>query len=151
MIRLESPAFRHNGRIPSRYTCDGDNVSPPLMIHDVPEGTQSLALIVEDPDVPTRVRSDGMWNHWILYNIQPNVREIEEGKEPPGMPGTGTHGGKEYYGPCPPDREHRYFFKLFALSRILDLNPEPEKDELEKAMEGHIIEKCELTGLYERS
>ncbi len=144
MMNLESPAFRHNGRIPSRYTCDGDNVNPALVIHDVPEGTQSLALIVEDPDVPKHVRSDGMWNHWILYNIEPDIKEIGEAEDPPGVTGAGTHGGSEYYGPCPPDREHRYFFKLFALDKILNHKPGLKKIELDKSMEGHIIEQFEL-------
>ena len=150
MIKLESPAFENNKRIPSKFTCDGDNVNPPLIIKNVPKGTQSLVLIVEDPDVPKHVRSDGMWNHWLLYNIPPDTKEIKEAADPPGSLGKGTHGGSNYYGPCPPDREHRYFFKLFALGKRLELTGWPEKEEIELAMEGHVIEKCELIGLYER-
>lgn len=150
MIKFESPVFENNGKIPSKYTCDGDNVNPPIRIGNVPDGTESLVLIVEDPDVPKSVRQDGMWNHWLLYNIPPDTDEIEEASDPPGLPGTGTHGGSKYYGPCPPDRQHRYFFKLFALDKKLELTGWPEKEDIELAMEGHIIDKCELIGLYER-
>jgi hypothetical protein len=106
---------------------------------------------MEDPDVPKNLRPDGMWDHWIVFNIPPDTREIPEGQEPRGTPGSGTKGNLDYFGPCPPDREHRYFFKLFALDRMLDLKEKAKKSELEKAMEGHILEKAELMGRYERT
>jgi hypothetical protein len=150
-MKLSSSAFEESGRIPSKYTCDGDNLNPPLKFSDVPSGTQSLALIMEDPDVPKNLRPDGMWDHWIVFNIPPGTAEIPEGQEPPGAHGEGTSGNQNYFGPCPPDREHRYFFKLFALDSLLDLKEKATKPELEKAMEGHILEKAELMGRYERT
>jgi len=149
-MQLSSPVFEHNGRIPSRHTCDGDNVNPPLKISKVPSGARSLALIMEDPDVPKHLRADGMWDHWIVFNIPPGTEEIPEGEEPPGIHGKGTAGNLQYYGPCPPDREHRYFFKLFALDAELDLKERAGKKEVEEAMKGHLLEKTELIGLYER-
>ena len=149
-MKLSSSAFAESGKIPSKYTCDGDNINPPLEISDVPSTTKSLALIMEDPDVPRDLRPDGMWDHWIVFNIPPGTAEIPEGQEPPGTHGAGTSGNQNYFGPCPPDREHRYFFRLFALDSELDLQEKATKPELEKAMEGHILEKAELMGRYER-
>jgi len=150
-MKLSSPAFEESGKIPAKYTCDGANINPPLEISDVPSTTKSLALIMEDPDVPKDLRPDGMWDHWVVFNIPPGTAEIPEGQEPPGTHGSGTSGNQNYFGPCPPDREHRYFFKLFALDRELDLHEKATKPELEKAMEGHVLEKTELMGRYERS
>jgi Raf kinase inhibitor-like YbhB/YbcL family protein len=150
-MKLSSSAFEESGKIPSKYTCDGDNINPPLKISDVPSTTKSLALIMEDPDVPKDLRPDGMWDHWVVFNIPPGTPEIPEGQEPPGTHGVGTSGNQNYFGPCPPDREHRYFFKLFALDSELDLQKKATKPELEKAMEGHILEKAELMGRYERN
>jgi hypothetical protein len=150
-MKLSSSAFEESGKIPSKYTCDGDNINPPLKISDVPSATKSLALIMEDPDVPKDLRPDGMWDHWVVFNIPPGTAEVPEGQEPPGMHGAGTSGNQNYFGPCPPDREHRYFFKLFALDSELDLQEKATKAELEKAMDGHILEKAELMGRYERS
>jgi hypothetical protein len=149
-MNLSSPAFQHGGKIPSKHTCDGPNISPPLKIEGVPEGTKSLVLIMDDPDVPKSIRPDGMWDHWVVFNIPPDLKEIPEGKEPPGVPGVGTGGNTTYFGPCPPDREHRYFFKLYALDKTLDLPPKATKAQVEKAMEGHILAKAELMGRYER-
>ena len=145
-----SPAFEHEGKIPSKYTCDGENISPPLTVSDVPPETKSLALIMDDPDVPKHLRSDGMWDHWVVFNIPASMRDIKEGNEPDGIHGIGTGGNMNYFGPCPPDREHRYFFKLYALDTELDLPEKATKQQLEKAMENHIIEKTELMGKYER-
>ena len=145
-----SPAFEHEGKIPSKYTCDGENISPPLTVSDVPPETKSLALIMDDPDVPKHLRSDGMWDHWVVFNIPASMRDIKEGNEPDGIHGIGTGGNMNYFGPCPPDREHRYFFKLYALDTELDLPEKATKQQLEKAMENHIIEKAELMGKYER-
>jgi len=150
-MKLSSAAFEESGKIPAKYTCDGANINPPLEISDVPSTTKSLALIMEDPDVPKDLRPDGMWDHWVVFNIPPGTAEIPEGQEPPGTHGSGTSGNQNYFGPCPPDREHRYFFKLFALDRELDLHEKATKPELEKAMEGHVLEKTELMGRYERS
>jgi len=147
-MRLSSPAFEEGGKIPSKYTCDGENINPPLEISDRPSGAESLALVMEDPDVPTHIRQDGVWDHWIVFNMPPDTKEILEGSEPPGTPGEGTGGNQNYSGPCPPDREHRYFFKLFALDSMLELKEKAKKAELEKAMEGHILEKTQLMGMY---
>ena len=149
-MKLSSPVFEHGGKIPSQYTCNGENINPPLIISEVPSGAESLVLIMEDPDVPKNLRADGMWDHWIVFNIPPDISEIPEGKEPQGMHGQGTGGNLDYMGPCPPDREHRYFFKLFALDGKLDLAKGAGKKEVEKAMEGHVLEKVELMGLYEQ-
>jgi len=149
-MKLSSSAFEEGGRIPSKYTCDSDNINPHLEISDVPSGAKTLALIMEDPDVPKNLRPDGMWDHWIVFNIPPDTSQIPEGKEPRGTHGEGTSGNQDYNGPCPPDREHRYFFKLFALDSTLELKEKATKPELEKAMEGHILEKAELMGTYER-
>lgn len=151
-MKLTSNAFEHGGKIPSKHTCDGENVSPPLSISDVPSGAKSLALIMDDPDVPKSVREDQMWDHWIVFNIPPDLKEIEEGEEPRGgVHGLGTNGNEEYFGPCPPDREHRYFLKLYALDAELDLPPRSSKKQVETAMEGHILERTELMGKYERT
>jgi Raf kinase inhibitor-like YbhB/YbcL family protein len=150
-MKLTSSAFDHGKKIPSKYTCDGENINPPLTLSDVPSGAKSLALIMEDPDVPKNIRKDGMWDHWVVFDMPPDLRKIDEGKEPPGKAGAGTSGEKGYFGPCPPDREHRYFFKLFALDAKLDLPERCSKKGVEKAMERHILEKTELMGKYTRS
>jgi Raf kinase inhibitor-like YbhB/YbcL family protein len=145
-MKLTSPAFTNGGRIPARYTCDADNTNPPLTIDDVPQEAKSLVLIMEDPDAPS-----GIWDHWLVFDIPPNVTEIPESSEPPGVHGTGTSGNESYNGPCPPDREHRYFFKLFALDNAnLALPPRSSKKQVFQAMEGHIIDQAELMGRYER-
>jgi len=149
-MKLTSSVFGHDQKIPSKYTCDGKNTNPPLSISDVPVGTRSLALIMEDPDVPKKLRADGMWDHWVVFNMPPDLKEIQEGKEPEGAAGVGTNGDTGYFGPCPPDREHRYFLKLFALDTMLDLPAKPTKKDVEKAMEDHVLEKTELMGRYER-
>lgn len=120
-MQLTSTAFTNNEAIPSKYTCDGEDVNPPLTIAGMPEGTQSLVLIMDDPDVPVSVREDGVWDHWVVFNIPPDTTEISEGREPRGVHGKGTSGNLKYHGPCPPDCEHRYFFKLYALDVELDL------------------------------
>ena len=149
-MKLASSAFEHEGKIPSKYTCDDANTNPPLTISDVPSGAKSLVLIMDDPDVPKHLREDGMWDHWVVFNISPTLRDIKEGEEPAGTPGVGTSGNLDYFGPCPPDREHRYYFKLYALDTELDLPEKSTKAQVEKAMEGHILEQAELMGRYER-
>ena len=152
-MKLTSSVFQHNGKIPSVYTCDGKNINPPLEIRDVPPEAKSLVLIMDDPDIPDIAKKNfnvEVWDHWVVFNIPPTVQEIGEGKNPPGILGKNTRGSNAYGGPCPPDREHRYFFKLYALDRLLNLKEGATKTEVEKAMEGHILEKRELVGKYER-
>lgn len=149
-MKIESSAFEHNQSIPSKYTCDGENINPPLSFSDVPANTKSLALIMDDPDVPRTIRPDGMWDHWLIWNMPPETTVINENSTLPGVVGKNTGGQFGYQGPCPPDREHRYFFKLYALDAMLNLNPQSTKQDLERAMEGHILEKVELIGLYNR-
>ena len=145
-LKLTSSAFSHNGGIPSEYTCDGSDVSPQLIIDDVPANAKSLALIVDDPDAPV-----GTWDHWVVFNIPPNTKEITKGAEPKGAAGKNSWGRFGYGGPCPPSGTHRYFFKLYALDIMLDLPQGATKKELEKAMDEHIIAKAELIGTYKRS
>lgn len=149
-MKLTSPAFRNNERIPSEYTCDSEDVNPELDISEVPKNAKSLALIMDDPDVPKNIRPDGMWVHWVAFNILPDTRKISKNEEPKGIGGNNSWGRTGYGGPCPPDREHRYFFKLYALDTELSLGDGTSKKELEEAMKGHILEKAELVGRYER-
>jgi Raf kinase inhibitor-like YbhB/YbcL family protein len=141
---VSSPAFENNKLIPSKYTCDGDNVSPPLTIEGVPDETKSLVLIVDDPDCPT-----GTWDHWVVWNIQPTSR-IEENNVP-GTEGVNDFKRHAYGGPCPPWGTHRYFFKVYALDIKLDLSPNSRKKDVEKAMQNRMLAKGELIGLYRRS
>lgn len=149
-MKLTSTVFTQGGSIPSKYTCDGGDVSPPLQFVDVPSEAKSLALIMDDPDVPSSVRPDNMWDHWVVFNIPPSVTEIPEGVEPEGVHGVGTSGNTAYHGPCPPDREHRYFFKLYALDAMLDLPANTSKQDVLTKMQGHIIEETQLVGRYNR-
>ncbi len=149
-MKLTSKAFEHEGMIPSVYTCDGKNISPPLTVSDVPPEAKSLVLLMDDPDVPKKLRKDGMWDHWVVFDMPVDIGEIPEGMEPPGVPGKGTGGNTGYYGPCPPDREHRYFFRLYALDDELDLPEGSDKKTVENALADHVIEKCVLMGRYER-
>lgn len=149
-MKLFSPNFEHNGNIPSKYTCDGLNINPELEIREVPDATKSFALIMEDPDVPKTIRQDGMWDHWLIWNIASTTQKIGEGEKISADYGLTTKGTKDYGGPCPPDKAHRYFFKLFALDTTLALPSGSTKHELEQAMQGHILETAELIGIYER-
>jgi len=142
-MKISSPEFSHNGRIPKRFTCQGEDISPALLIDGTPAETKTLALIVDDPDAPM-----GTWVHWVVFNI-PVVKEIEEATIP-GKQGINDFGRKDYGGPCPPSGTHRYFFKIYALDTELDLEDGISKEELEESMEGHILEKSELIGLYKK-
>jgi Raf kinase inhibitor-like YbhB/YbcL family protein len=149
---LESPAFRDNGRIPEKYTCDGLDTSPPLRWRDQPPGTKSFAIIVEDPDAP-----GGIFTHWIVYNIPADVNQLDEGIEPAGelpggiMQGLNDFGRIGYGGPCPPPgKPHRYVFRIYALDTMLELGPAASKNELLKLMKGHILAEATLTGIYSR-
>ena len=136
--------FGNNSSIPARYTCQGDNVSPSFDIGGMPAGTKTLVLIMDDPDAPM-----GTWDHWVMWNIPPTV-SIDEGSAP-GQQGKNSWGRNDYGGPCPPSGTHRYFFKLYALDTTLDIKMESTKKDVEKAMRGHILDKAELVGLYEKS
>ena len=155
-VTITSPAFSHNGEIPTRHTCDGEDISPALGWSGLPEGTKSIALIVDDPDAPDPAAPKMTWVHWVLYNIPPNATGLAEGVRTQDLP-SGTNEGLNdwkrtgYGGPCPPIGRHRYFHKLYALDVVLpDLGKTTKKD-LERAMEGHILGKAELTGTYQRS
>src|SRR5689334_3285839 len=149
-MKITSTAFENGGKIPSRYTCDDANINPPLEISGVPEAAKSLVLIVDDPDVPEFVRSDRMFIHWVVYDMPPDLKKIPEKHQPQGIPGKNTYDECIYKGPCPPDREHRYFFKLYALDRKLGLPSGATKAQVEKAMAGHILAEAQLMGKYER-
>lgn len=149
-MQLLSSAFKHMGSIPLKYSCDGSGINPELIIKEVPPHAKSLVLIMDDPDVPASVRKDCMWDHWIVFNIPPTTTHIPENSIPQGIICKNTGGGLCYQGPCPPDREHRYFFKLYALDCELDLSEGASKSQVEKAMQGHIIAQTELMGKYKR-
>jgi len=148
-----SSAFAEGGSIPSQYTCDGTQVSPPLTIRGAPQGTKSLALIMEDPDVPKQLNPGGVFVHWVLFNIPPAVTEIIENGTV-GTPGTNSSGKKGYASPCPPAQyepaEHRYIFMLYALDIQLSLAAGATKDELVAAMTGHVLAQGQLMGRYRR-
>lgn len=155
-LEITSPAFSHNEEIPSKYTCDGEDISPALEWSGLPEGTKSIALIVDDPDAPDPAAPKMTWVHWVLYNIPPSATGLPEAVKSQDLP-EGTKEGLNdwkrsgYGGPCPPIGRHRYFHKLYALDIVFpDLGRPPKKD-LEKAMEGHILAKAELVGTYQRS
>ncbi|WP_407473232.1 YbhB/YbcL family Raf kinase inhibitor-like protein [Chlamydia pneumoniae] len=150
-MQLLSPAFAYGAPIPKKYTCQGAGISPPLTFVDVPGAAQSLALIVEDPDVPKEIRSDGLWIHWIVYNLSTTITNLAEGAEIFAVQGLNTSGKPVYEGPCPPDKQHRYFFTLFALDVVLPEEENVTRDQLYEAMEFHIIEQAELVGTYEKS
>lgn len=148
---ITSPVFEENGTLPIAFTCDGEGVNPPLVFGDVPKEAKSLALIVDDPDVPKDLRPDGLFVHWILWNIDPLITGIKENSVPQGaVEGITTRGVAGFVGACPPDREHRYFFKLYALDTRLDLPKAAGKDELEKAMSDHILTTATLMVRYDR-
>jgi Raf kinase inhibitor-like YbhB/YbcL family protein len=145
-LTIKSPAFADNGYIPARFTCDGSDINPPLEIDRVPPEAKSLALIVDDPDAPI-----GMWVHWVVWNIDPATGEIAEDSVPRNaVQGKNDWKRNSYGGPCPPSGVHRYFFKLYALDTRLNLGIGTTKADLEATMEGHILSRAELIGLYKR-
>jgi Raf kinase inhibitor-like YbhB/YbcL family protein len=146
-MKLTSAAFEHKASIPAKYTCDGDNISPELIFSDVPDAAKSLTLIVHDPDAP----KEGGWTHWNIINMDPKTPGIGEGERPNAGLEVNTDFGKPGYGgPCPPSGSHRYYFYLYALDTPLDLEVTATKEEVEAAMEGHILEKVELMDNYQR-
>ncbi|MGH7233444.1 MAG: YbhB/YbcL family Raf kinase inhibitor-like protein [Nitrospiraceae bacterium] len=150
-MKLESSAFKAGGVIPAKYTCDGQDTSPPLHWSSVPANARSLALIADDPDAPR-----GTWVHWVVWNIPTNIQTLDEdlpkqdslaNQIKQGMTDFKKTG---YGGPCPPSGTHRYFFKLYALDSVLNLSSQTGKSELEQAMKGHILDQSELMGTYQR-
>lgn len=144
-MQIDSPAFEHHSPIPKKYTCEGEDVSPPLTFRDIPAGTKTLALIMDDPDAP-----NGTFDHWIVWNLTPGQNSLSEGAKVPNQ-GKNSFRETEYGGPCPPPgKPHRYFFKLYALDTIINLPNGSTKSQLEEAMEGHILARAELVGTYKR-
>ena len=142
-LTVSSPAFEHNGNIPSKYTCEGENINPPLEIEGIPEGAVSLVVIVEDLDAPR-----GIFVHWVVFDISP-VTIIAENSVP-GVGGITSFGNNFYGGPCPPSGIHRYVFTVYALDTTLALGSTATKNDVVEAMEGHILAKGELIGLYSK-
>lgn len=143
-MKLTSPVFQENGNIPVKYTCKGENINPALYISEVPTNTESLALVLEDPDAPA-----GTWYHWLLWNIPPSTTTISENSTPPqAVLGTTSFGNKKYGGPCPPVGSHRYIFKLFALDTTLTLPSEATNMDLVQTMQGHIVGQTSLMGIF---
>jgi Raf kinase inhibitor-like YbhB/YbcL family protein len=150
---LTSSAFEPNGPIPPIYTCDGNDISPPLSWSGVPPGAKSLALIVDDPDAPDPAAPQRTWVHWVLYSIPPDAGGLEQAaRHAPRGVREGSNDWKRtgYGGPCPPIGRHRYFFKLYALDVALPDLKHPTKQQLEHAMDGHVLDKAELIGTYHR-
>ena len=150
-IKIKSSAFEEGALIPPKYTCDGDDVSPPLQWENVPEGTKSIALISDDPDAPM-----GTWVHWVLFNLPADTTELPENIPPDeNLPNGARQGTNDfrrigYGGPCPPGGKHRYFFKIYALDNLPDLQAGASKSDLLKAMQGHIIGEGQIIGRYKR-
>ena len=152
---IKSSVFAEGQEIPKKYTCEGEDISPPLTWSDPPEGTQEIVLIMDDPDAPV-----GVFTHWVIYNISPETKEAPEGVQTKGAMNKRGGGPKQglndfgkvgYGGPCPPrGPKHRYFFKLYALDAELNLEPRASKNDVEKAMKGHIIAQAQLTGTFRR-
>ena len=150
-LQLTSPAFTDGGIIPARHTCDGADVNPPLSIAGAPPGTVSLVLLVDDPDAPDPKAPRVVWDHWVVWNLPARSSAIAEGGAAPGaVVGTNSWGRRDYGGPCPPVGTHRYFFKLYALDRELDLAPASTKKDVEGAMEGAILARAQLMGRYRK-
>ena len=144
-MKITSSAFQEGGNIPSKFTCDGSDTSPPLQITGVPSEAKSLVLIADDPDAPS-----GLFTHWLVWNIPPQTNSIAEGSAPKGVQGTNDFGKSGYKGPCPPPGTHRYSFKIFALDRELDLRAGAKRSQVDAAMKGHVIAQGELVGRYAR-
>lgn len=144
-MNIDTVAFEHGKPIPQKFTCQGEDVSPELILRDIPTNAKSLVLIVDDPDAPS-----GTFDHWIVWNIPADTKKLSEGVSL-GQQGTNGFGKLGYKGPCPPPgKAHRYFFKLYALDSLLKLPEGSTKKQVEKAMEGHIIGNAELIGTYQR-
>ena len=152
-LSISSPAFQDGGGIPSKYTCEGEDISPPLTFSGAPAGARSLALIVDDPDAPDPAAPKMTWVHWVLYNLPPDTTGLEEGvrRLPSGtLEGVNDWRRTGYGGPCPPIGRHRYFFKLYALDAVLPDLHAPTKADLEQAMQGHVLAQATLMGTYQK-
>jgi len=150
-MKIESTAFQQHGEIPRKYTCEGEDISPPLAFRQVPPETKSLALIVDDPDAPDPKAPKTVWVHWVVFNLPPLAPGLPEGAKLPAGATDGLNDWKRtgYGGPCPPIGRHRYFFKLYALDTTLELT-RPTKAQLEQAMQGHVLAQAEVVGTYEK-
>ena len=151
LMKVESNAFTDGGSIPSRFTCDGDDVSPPLEITGIPNSARTLVLIMDDPDSPS-----GTWDHWVLFNIpgqSESLQSIPAGESPAGVSAKNSWGKTGYGGPCPGSGSHRYFFRVYALDAaiVLPMDEGDSRDAVERAMRGHVVAYGELTGRYERA
>lgn len=143
-MKISSPFFADQQAIPAKYTCLGSNVNPPLAFGDIPDGTVSLVLIVDDPDA-------GGFTHWIVYDIDPSIHFIDENTVPKdATQGTTSFGKQGYGGPCPPSGTHRYFFKVYALDDVINLPGTVKKEEVEAKMQGHILQQAELIGVFSK-
>lgn len=155
-LTLTSPVFNEGGKIPTRYTCDGENCSPPLTISGVPRGAQTLVLVMDDPDIPDEIKAQNnieRFDHWVLYDIPADTGELDAATTV-GSVGLNSHGDASYTGPCPPRQyeptEHRYVFRLFALAEALSFDHRPTLTEVETAAKAHALDVAELLGRYER-
>jgi Raf kinase inhibitor-like YbhB/YbcL family protein len=153
-LKISSTAFTPKGPIPAKYTCEGEDISPPLAWAGTPEGTRTFALIVDDPDAPDPAKPQRVYVHWVVCNIPSTTTKFAENAAKRGLPpgaeqGSNDWGKQTYGGPCPPIGRHRYFFKLYALDTQLSLK-NPNKAQLEKAMEGHVIGQAEIVGTYQK-
>ena len=152
-LTIASDTFADGGEIPAQYTCQGEDISPALTWSGAPDGTKSLALIVDDPDAPDPAAPRMTWVHWVLYNLPPDSIGLDENLSPDKLP-AGTLQGKNdwqrtgYGGPCPPIGRHRYFHKLYALDTVLPNLGEPDKATLENAMEGHVLAEAQIVGTF---
>lgn len=146
-LSLSSSAFLSNASIPGQYTCEGSDISPPLRWQDTSPETKSYVLLVDDPDAPA-----GVWDHWVLFNIPKNIRQLQEGADIPlgAVSGLNSWGQVGYRGPCPPSGRHRYFFRLYALDQVLTLDETASKKDVLHAMKGHVVAQAELIGVYQK-
>jgi len=152
MLSILSPVFSAGEEIPVKYSCKGDNINPPFSISGVPKEAKSLVLIMDDPDVPKNLKPDGMFVHWVLFNMPAVDFSIMENHVPEGaVQGSNGRGEAKYTGPCPPDRTHRYFFTVYALNDVLGLQTGASKEQVEAAMQGHVIAQAELIGTFPHS
>ncbi len=147
-MKLTSKAFKQGAALPEKYSCEGADISPPLEIADVPDHAKSLVLIMDDHDVPLEISPTRSWDHWVVFNIPPDTKKIAEGTAPKGKIGKNSWGNKEYGGPCPPDKMHRYIISLYAIDGILDLPAGANKLDVLRTMEGHVIANTQLMCTY---
>lgn len=150
-MQITSSAFTDGKAIPSEFTCDGRQVSPPLQFTGIPSAAKSLVLIMEDPDVPRSIRPDGLFVHWMVWNVPTTTTALAAGAVPPGVSGKNSGGNIGYTSPCPPSGEHRYYFRLYALDTDLVLPSNATKADLLRAMQNHLLDQAELMGRYGRA